>query len=118
VGRAAGRGRERAHPAKAIVAFGATAKRVATTTQKLACSNTQAPAAAGSRGGGGAMICPLTISTGPLACAKLAWRRGEQGMHVVGWFFTWIDSWTAPYEVIILAGLVTAFLSWTLRTSR
>jgi hypothetical protein len=39
-------------------------------------------------------------------------------MHVVGWFFSWIDGWTAPYEVIVLAGLVTAFLSWTLRTSR
>jgi hypothetical protein len=39
-------------------------------------------------------------------------------MTVVGWFFTWIDSWTAPYEVMILAGTVAAFLSWSLRASR
>jgi hypothetical protein len=39
-------------------------------------------------------------------------------MAVVGSVFTWIDSWTAPYEVIILAATVALILSWTLRTSR
>jgi hypothetical protein len=39
-------------------------------------------------------------------------------MTMVGAVFTWIDSWTAPYEVMILAGMVAAILSWTLRTSR
>jgi hypothetical protein len=39
-------------------------------------------------------------------------------MHAVGWLFSWIDSWTAPYEVMILAGVVAGFLSWTLRASR
>jgi hypothetical protein len=39
-------------------------------------------------------------------------------MTVVGSVFTWIDSWTAPYEVMILAATVAVILSWTLRTSR
>lgn len=38
-------------------------------------------------------------------------------MAVVGSVFTWIDGWTAPYEVIILAALVAGILAWTLRTS-
>jgi hypothetical protein len=38
-------------------------------------------------------------------------------MTVVGSVFTWIDGWTAPYEVIILATLVAGILAWTLRTS-
>jgi len=39
-------------------------------------------------------------------------------MALVGSVFTWIDSWTAPYEVMILAAMVAAILSWTLRASR
>jgi len=39
-------------------------------------------------------------------------------MTVIGSVFTWIDSWTAPYEVMILAATVAAILTWTLRTSR
>ena len=45
-------------------------------------------------------------------------RSGDRAMNVTGWFFTWIDGWTAPYEVMILAGMVAGFLSWTLRASR
>ena len=44
--------------------------------------------------------------------------RGSLVMTVVGTVFTWIDSWTAPYEVMILAAMVAGILSWTLRTSR
>jgi hypothetical protein len=36
-------------------------------------------------------------------------------MHVMGSLFTWIDGWTAPYEVPILAGMIAGFPSWTLR---
>jgi hypothetical protein len=39
-------------------------------------------------------------------------------MFVVGTFFTWIDAWTAPYELVILTFIVVGLLSWTLRTSR
>jgi hypothetical protein len=39
-------------------------------------------------------------------------------MAVVGSVFTWIDSWTAPYEVMFLAAMVAGILSWTLRASR
>jgi hypothetical protein len=77
-----------------------------------------------------ATLRELTISTRARACAKLfdaemaidgrGWAGDGPGvgMHAVGWFFSWIDSWTAPYEVMILAGVVAGFLSWTLRASR
>ena len=39
-------------------------------------------------------------------------------MHLVGWFFTSIDGWTAPYKVMILAGIVAGFLCGALSSSR
>ena len=52
------------------------------------------------------------------ACHALPLLFGGLRMFVVGTFFTWVDAWTAPYELVILTFMVVGLLSWTLRTSR